>query len=113
MEGGARHGISTRLRPFGREPAARVRRLVRMHLLLAAALFLYTFVIGRCPIRWLTGVPCPGLRDDPRPHPRGASGLRRRVLLSSALVRRPAAVLYLAHQDAWRLRAGSGPGRSW
>ena len=37
-----------------------MRRLVRMHLLLAAALLLYTFVIGRCPILWLTGVPCPG-----------------------------------------------------
>lgn len=76
--------------PLAESRRARVRRLVRMHLLLAAALLLYTFVIGRCPIRWLTGVPCPGLRDDPRPHPCGASGLRRRVLLSSALVRRPA-----------------------
>lgn len=46
--------------PLAESRRARVRRLVRMHLLLAAALLLYTFVIGRCPIRWLTGVPCPG-----------------------------------------------------
>ena len=46
--------------PLAESRRARVRRLVRMHLLLAAALLLYTFVIGRCPILWLTGVPCPG-----------------------------------------------------
>ena len=85
---------------------ARIRRLVRLHLLLIAALLVYTFVIGRCPVFWLTGVPCPGC------------GMTRALLHAARLdfigafyyhplwFAVPPALLYLAHQDAWRLPGG-------
>lgn len=46
------------------KPPARSRtdgmRILRWHLLLLLFLAGYIFVFGRCPIRWLFGIPCPG-----------------------------------------------------
>ena len=37
----------------------RTRRILRQHLVLLLILVLY-LLIGRCPVMWLFGVPCPG-----------------------------------------------------
>lgn len=101
------------MRPPDRAPglpegSARARRILGQHLVLAAVLAVYVFVIGRCPVYWLTGIPCPGCgmtrAFEALLHLDIAGAFYYHPLFWAV----PPAVLYLAHQTAWHL-----PGGKW
>jgi hypothetical protein len=88
------------------ENKARVRRILKTHLAMAAGVAAYLLLVRACPVQWLFGVPCPGC------------GMTRahlallRLDFADALYYHPLvfvtlpALLYLAHQDAWKLPGG-------
>lgn len=87
----------------GRE---RVMRIVKQHVCLAACLAAYVCILRRCPILWLTGVPCPGCGMT------RACGALLHLDIAGAFYYHPLfwlvppAALYLAHQSAWHLPGG-------
>lgn len=101
------------VRPPGYGPAllkgsAWALGVLRQHLVLAVVLVVYVFVVGRCPVYWLTGIPCPGCgmtrAFEALLHLDIAGAFYYHPLFWTV----PPAVLYLAHQTAWHL-----PGGKW